>query len=79
MSGGGFGEEAGGPAASPLQPRVAKLEALVEHIERDTADIKAEMRTMHANARGDVRLLFGAIISVALGLAAIIVEGFHWF
>ncbi len=34
---------------------------------------------MHANARGDVRLLFGAIISVALGLAAIIVEGFHWF
>lgn len=34
---------------------------------------------MRANARGDFRILFGAIISVALGLAAIMVKGFHWF
>ena len=78
MSGGDF-EGAGSPAASSLEPRVAKVEAAVEHIERDIADIKAEMRTMRANARGDFQLLFGATISVALGLAAIMAKGFRWF
>ena len=62
-----------------MEPRVARVEAAVEHIERDIADIKAEMRTKRANVRGDFRLLFGAIISVALGLAAIMAKGFHWF
>jgi tetrahydromethanopterin S-methyltransferase subunit G len=27
----------------------------------------------------DFRLLFGAIITVALGLAALMAKGFHWF
>ena len=78
MSGGDFSEGGGGPAGSPLEPRVAKVEAAVEHIERDIADIKAEMRTMRANARSDFRLLFGTIISVALGLAALLSKGLHW-
>lgn len=70
----------GGPT---LEARVAKLEATVEHVQRDAADIKVELRDMRKDIVGirttDFRLLFGAIITVALGLAAVMAKGFHWF
>ncbi|RED38151.1 hypothetical protein BJ123_105231 [Rhodopseudomonas thermotolerans] len=49
--------------------RIAKLEAAVEHIERDIGDIKTELRSLRGEARVDFRLLFGAIIAVALGVS----------
>ncbi|MFZ5739075.1 MAG: hypothetical protein ACOY6K_19580 [Pseudomonadota bacterium] len=76
--------------ATPLQPsdgggtfdgmgaRIAKLEAAVEHIERDIGDIKTELRSLRGEARVDFRLLFGAIIAVALGIAGLMAKGFHW-
>jgi hypothetical protein len=79
----------GNPPGPPLQPqggggfnmeaRVAKLEASVEHIQRDTADIKSDIRTLRDNARTDFRILFGAIIAATLGLAGLMARGFHWF
>jgi hypothetical protein len=47
-----------------LEARVAVLEALITHI-RDAA-------------RTDFRLLFGALIGVALGLAGLMARGFGW-
>jgi hypothetical protein len=61
-----------------LEPRVAKLEATVEHIQTDIADIKTELRGMRSNARADFRLLFGAIFSSFLILAGLMAHGFHW-
>jgi len=61
-----------------MEPRVAKLEAAVEHIQRDTTDIKTDVRTLRDNARTDFRVLFSAIIVVALGLAGMMARGFHW-
>jgi hypothetical protein len=58
--------------------RIAKLEAAVEHIERDIGDIKTELRGLRGEARVDFRLLFGAIIAVALGIAGLMAKGFHW-
>lgn len=71
-SGGGDGTYDG------MEPRVAKLEAAVEHMQRDIGDIKTDVRTLRENARVDFRMLFGAIIVVALGLAGLMAKGFKW-
>jgi len=61
-----------------MEARVAKLEAVLEHIGREMTDMKADIRTLRDNARTDSRVLFGAIIAVALGLAGLLAKGFHW-
>lgn len=61
-----------------MEARVAKLEAVLEHIGREMTDMKADIRTLRDNARTDFRVLFGAIIAVALGLAGLLAKGFHW-
>jgi hypothetical protein len=62
-----------------MEARVAKVEASLEHIRSDITDIKTDLRGVRDNARTDFRLLFGAIITVAIGLAGIMAKGFHWF
>jgi hypothetical protein len=61
-----------------MEPRVAKLEAAVEHIQQDIGEIKSDVRTLRDNARSDFRILFAAIIAVAVGLAGMMARGFHW-
>ena len=68
----------GGGTFDGMEPRVAKLEAAVEHIQRDIGDIKSDVRALRDNARSDFHILFGAVIAVALGLAGIMARGFHW-
>jgi len=41
-------------------------------------DVNVEFRSLRSEARTDFRLLFAAIISVALGLAGIMAKGFNW-
>lgn len=61
-----------------METRVAKLESDVGHMLSTLGDIKADVRELGRDARSDFRLLFGAIIAVALGLAAMMAKGFHW-
>ena len=68
----------GGPHDPGMEARVAKLEAHIEHIQSDLMDIKSDIREIKRDARTDFRLLFGAIIFVALGLAGLMAKGFHW-
>lgn len=49
-------------------------------------DIKAELRGHDGKFDGlrdrmarNFRILFGALITVALGLAGLLAKGFHWF
>ena len=74
LKGGGSDGTFGG-----MEARVAKLEATLEHIGREMSDVKADVRTLRDNARTDFRVLFGAIIAFALGLAGLLAKGFHWF
>lgn len=73
MSGGG------GPT---LEARIAKLEATTEHVQRDVAELKSDVRELRREVLGirttDFRILFGAIITVALGLASLMGKGFGW-
>jgi hypothetical protein len=66
-----------GPHDPGMEARVAKLEAHIEHIQSDLNEIKTDIREIKRDARTDFRLLFGALIFLALGLAGIM-EGFHW-
>ena len=69
------------PLVVPMMPAwtpVAKLEAHIEHIQSDLTEIKSDVREIKCDARTDFRLLFGAIIFVALGLAGLMARGFHW-
>lgn len=59
--------------------RVAKLESDVEHIKNSLKEIKDDVREIKRDARTDFRMLFGAIIAVALSLAGLMAKGFHWF
>ena len=68
----------GGPHDPGMEARVAKLEAHIEHIQSDVQEIKSDIREIKRDARTDFRLLFGAVIFVALGLAGLMAKGFHW-
>ena len=67
-----------GEGGDGLEARVAVLEAHVTHIRDDLSAIKADIRNIRAEARTDFRLLFGALIGVALGLAGLMARGFGW-
>lgn len=57
----------------------AKLESDIDHIKVTLKEIKDDVREIKRDARSDFRILFGALITVALGLAGIMAKGFHWF
>ena len=61
-----------------MEAKAAKLENAVEHMQRDISEIKIDIREIQKDFRTDFRLLFGAIIGVALGLTGLIAKGFHW-
>lgn len=68
-----------------MEARVAKLEASITHIEQDITEIKTDIRDLRQDVREvrrdmqtDFRLLFGALIAVALGLAGLMARGFGW-
>jgi hypothetical protein len=68
-----------------MMSRVAKLQSDVAHIQSDIREIKLDLREIRqdvkdirAEARTDFRVLFGSLISVAVGLAAVMAKGFGW-
>ncbi len=70
------------PTGDDMEARVAKLEAIAEHVQRDLQDLKSDVRSVRTDIVSvrttDFRLLFGAIVFVALGLAGLMARGFHW-
>jgi hypothetical protein len=61
-----------------MEARIAKLESDVEYIKRDIAEIKTDVKETRKDLKVDFRLLFGALIVAALGLAGLMAKGFHW-
>lgn len=70
-----------------VEARVAKLEAITEHIQRDVADLKIEVRglrtelktevtSLRAEMRADFRLLFGTILTMSLAMVSMVVKVF---
>jgi hypothetical protein len=61
-----------------MEAQVAKLSSDMENIKIAVSDIKTDIRELRRDGRTDFRLLFGALIFVALGLATLMAKGFHW-
>lgn len=68
----------GPPGENPLEPRVAKLETHIEYVRRDLDELRVDFREHRKETRTDFRLLFGALITAALGLAGMMGKGFGW-
>jgi hypothetical protein len=68
----------GPPGENPLEPRVAKRETHIEYVRRDVGELHVDFREHRKETRTDFRLLFGALITTALGLAAMMGKGFGW-
>lgn len=58
--------------------RIAAIEAHLEHARSDLADVKSDVKEHRKETAKDFRVLFGALIFAALGLAGIMAKGFHW-
>ncbi|MCU5774740.1 hypothetical protein N5923_21690 [Erwiniaceae bacterium BAC15a-03b] len=58
--------------------RLAMLESNVENMKDSIKGINDDIREIKRDARTDFRMLFGAMIAVALGLAGMMAKGFHW-
>jgi len=61
-----------------MDARIGKLESDVEYIKRDIGEVKTEIREVRLHQERDFRLLFGALVFVALGLGGILAKGFGW-
>lgn len=61
-----------------LESCVTKLDSDSEHIKTATQEIKCDVRELRRDSRTGFRVLVGAMIVVALGLAGIMAKGFHW-
>lgn len=66
------------PHDGGMEARVARLEATTEHILRELVEMKKDIRELRADGKIDFRILFGALIATALGLAGLMAHGFHW-
>lgn len=66
------------PGGSDVEARVAKLESHFEYIRRDLDDLRGDVKEHRKESREDFRVLFGCLIAVALGLAAMMAKGFGW-
>lgn len=61
-----------------MHARIAKLESDVGHIHEHVREIKEDLKELRSDARIDFRLLFGALIVGAIGLAGLMARGFGW-
>ncbi|EKN3681986.1 hypothetical protein OU500_000369 [Yersinia enterocolitica] len=69
-----------------VESRIARLESDVSYIKRDIGDIKTDIRQIRdtdlkdirQDMKTDFRIIFAAIITVAIGLAGIMGKGFGW-
>jgi hypothetical protein len=72
------GTPPGGGTFPPMEARVARLEASVEHIERDIAEMKIDGRSLRDRVERDFRITWAGIMALGLGLAGLMAKGFGW-
>ncbi len=57
---------------------IGKLEADMSYVQKDIGAMKSDIGQIRERQDRDFRLLFGAIITVALGLGTLMAKGFGW-
>ncbi|MCE0745506.1 hypothetical protein LWC05_16670 [Acetobacter sicerae] len=71
-------QSGGGGYNGGMETRIAVLEQIAKDTKETLKEIREDQRVMRSSQERDFRLLFGALISGALGLAALMAHGFKW-
>jgi hypothetical protein len=50
----------------------------MEHVERDIAEIKTDLRSMRHRMDNDFRITWAGIMALGVGLAGLMAKGFGW-
>lgn len=66
------------PGGNNMETRVAKLESHLEYIHRDLGVVATDVKEIRKDMREDFRIIFGALVVVALGTAGMIAKGLGW-
>ena len=74
----GRAQRSGKDGGNEVHARLAKLESDVGHIREDVREINLDLKEISSDAKLDFRLLFGALIAVAIGLGGLMARGFGW-
>lgn len=61
-----------------MEPRLAKLESHFEYIRHDLDSVATDVKAIRKDMQEDFRMLFGALVVVALGIAGVMAKGFGW-
>jgi hypothetical protein len=57
---------------------IGKLEADMSHVQKDIGTMKTDISQIRGRQDRDFRILFGSLITVALGLGGLMAKGFGW-
>lgn len=66
------------PKELTVEARLTAIETHLSYLKEDVGELKTEAKEGRRVQDRDFRLLFGGLIAVALGLAALMAKGFHW-
>ncbi len=66
------------PYTTEMEARIAVLEQIAKDTKDILVDMKQDIRDIRHDQKTDFRLLFGALISAAIGLSYLMAHGFRW-
>jgi len=79
-----YHQDFGGRGAD-MEARLAVLEQIaastkdvLSELRTDIRELRTDMRDLRQDQKSDFRLTFGALITVAIGLAGLMAHGFKW-
>jgi hypothetical protein len=61
-----------------VEARLAVLEQIAVSTKEILIEMKADIRELRQDQKSDFRITFGALITVAIGLAGLMAHGFKW-
>lgn len=62
-----------------LEIRIAKIEIHLDYLKQNVDKIKTDIEDIKKSNQTDFRILFGALITVTIGLAGLMAKGFGWY
>jgi hypothetical protein len=66
------------PYDGQVEPRLVRIETILEYVHRDVGELRMDMKEMRREQRSDFRMLFSTIVTMAIGMAAMMAKLFNW-
>ncbi len=61
-----------------MESRIAVLEEIASSTKSTLRELREDVRWVRDKQETDFRIMFGVLITAALGLATLMARGFHW-